>query len=145
MERQKGALLDLDRIKNERLLRFQKLQSLQVGDQNSCKQIRKVKAGICKIQKAHKLEADTNTNKITNTNTIKTLDTNKNSKYKSLPSCATKSSKTGNWQTALSSFSISYLEKRCDSHSQAGSTSNWQHQRKICPSWLVWSTDKIHK
>ena len=56
MERQKGALLDLDRIKNERLLRFQKLQSLQVRDQNSCKQIRKVKAGICKIQKAHKLE-----------------------------------------------------------------------------------------
>ena len=95
MERQKGALLDLDRIKNERLLRFQKLQSLQVGDQNSCKQIRKVKAGICKIQKAHKLEADTNTNKITNTNTIKTLNTNTNSKYKSLPSCATKSSKTG--------------------------------------------------
>ena len=90
MERQKGALLDLDRIKNERLLRFQKLQSLQVGDQNSCKQIRKVKAGICKIQKAHKLEADTNTNKITNTNTIKTLNTNTNSKYKSLPSCATK-------------------------------------------------------
>ena len=95
MERQKGALLDLDRIKNERLLRFQKLQSLQVRDQNSCKQIRKVKAGICKIQKARKLEADTNTNKITNTNTIKTLNTNTNSKYKSLPSCATKSSKTG--------------------------------------------------
>ena len=63
MERQKCALLDLDRIKNERLLRFQKLQSLQVWDQNSCKQIRKVKAGICKIQKAHKLEADTNTKK----------------------------------------------------------------------------------
>ena len=77
MERQKGALLDLDRIKNERLLRFQKLQSLHVGDQNSCKQIRKVKAGICKIQKAHKLEADTNTNKITNKN--KETNTNKQS------------------------------------------------------------------
>ena len=111
MERQKGALLDLNRMKNERLLRFQKLQSLQVWDQNSCKQIRKVKAGICKIQKAHKLGADTNTNQTTNINTIKTVYTNTNSKYKSLPSCATKTSKTGKWQTALSSFSFSYLRK----------------------------------
>ena len=112
METQKGALLNLDRIKNERLLRFQKLQSLQVWDQNSCKQIRKVKAGICKIQKAHKLEADTNTNKTTKTNTIKTkLNTNTNSKSKSLPSCATNTSKTDKWQTALP-FLFCTSEKR---------------------------------